>query len=67
MGKKKAKHLRGNSKMFNFRADKATLEAIDKLVAAYVPGPGDLSGASKSRAIRGAILAAAAKIGSVTK
>lgn len=51
-----------NSVLVNFRADEATLAAIDKLAAAYVPEPGDLSGGGKSRAIREAILAAAAQL-----
>ena len=49
-----------NSILVNFRADQATLKAIDKLTAAYVVKPGDLSGGGKSRAIRDALLAAAA-------
>jgi hypothetical protein len=47
-------HPGQHSVLVNFRADKATLEAIDKLAAAY--------GGGKSRAIRDVILAAAAKL-----
>jgi hypothetical protein len=49
--------------LFNFRADAATLEAIEKLAAAYEPNPGELIfGGNKSRAIRQALLAAAAAL-----
>lgn len=51
-----------NSIMVNFRADQPTLDAIDKLAAAYVPEPGDLKGGGKSRAIRDALLEAAARL-----
>ena len=45
-----------------YRLVGSSLEAIDKLAAAYVSEPGDLSGGGKSRAIRDALLAAAARI-----
>ena len=57
------KRIKPNFMMVNFRADQATLDAIDELVASYVPKAGDLRGKSKSRAIRAAILSAAARIG----
>lgn len=48
--------------MVNFRADPATLEAIDKLEEAFANTPGELSTNVKSRAIRKALIESAARL-----
>ena len=50
--------------LVNFRADKATLEAIDKLTEAYVRAPGDVyhNAGKRSIAIRKALLEAAERL-----
>ena len=48
--------------MINFRADTATVEAIKRLADAQAAEPGELMGGSRSKAIRVAILEAAARL-----
>ena len=58
-----SKKKKGNTPLFNFRADLATLNAIEELAEAYQPKPGILTGVGvKSAAIRQAILEAAARL-----
>lgn len=53
--------MKGN-KLVNFRADRATLAAIKKITNAYKDEPGNLETNTRGKAIRAAILAAAALI-----